>query len=351
MEVVKFCGGTLLIAAMLAFPETALNAAREAMHAWVYSVAPALFPFMALMPAVTASAQVWQRLLGRWMRPLLNLPGSAAPALAAGMLAGSPAGAIAAVCCPGLTRSELERLVCCASGLSPAFLITGVGASMLGSPGDGYILMRAQLLSQLTMLLLTRGVRPDVPVQPAVCGEEESPVRAAVGNVLAVCGYMVIFSVAANLIARALGSSAAGLAALCLLDMPSGARALSALPMERTPQILMMSAVTGLGGMCIAAQNLAVCRKYGVRTGKFLTARLSHAALCTAFSALQLRFSGSAQGKSLPPLEFSALISAFFVVPALISQKKDLFLNKRNSAKSREFPPEKREKPQYAVGK
>lgn len=322
MEFVKLCGGLLLLSAMLAFPETALNAAREAMQAWYFSVAPALFPFMALMPVITASGDVWQRMLGRWMRPVLNLPGSAAPALAAGMIAGSPAGAVAAVRCGGLTRSELERLACCICGLSPAFLITGVGAAMLGSPADGRLLLRAQVCSQLTMLLFTRGVRPDVLIPAQAQEEERGLVRTAVGSVLAVCGYMMIFSVAANLAARVLGSGTAGVTMLCLLDLPSGARALCTVPMERTPRLLLLASMTGWGGACIAAQNLAVLKKYGVRTGIFLRARLSHAALCTAFSALQLGFSGSAGGKSLPPLEFSALISAFFAVPALISLKK-----------------------------
>ena len=136
------------------------------------------------------------------MRPALNLPGSAAPALAAGMIAGSPAGVVAAVRCGGLTRSELERLACCICGLSPAFLITGVGAAMLGSPADGRLLLRAQVCSQLTMLLFPRGVRPDTPIPAQAQEEERGLVRTAVGSVLAVCGYMMIFSVAANLAAR-----------------------------------------------------------------------------------------------------------------------------------------------------
>jgi len=335
LEVVKLCGGVLLFFAMLAFPETSLNAAREAMRAWYTSVAPSIFPFMALMPMLTApgAAAVWERMLGRWMRPVLNLPGSAAPALAVGMIAGSPAGAIAAVRCPGLTRSELERIVCCACGLSPAFLITGVGASMLGSPADGRLLLRAQVFSQLTMLLLTRSVRPDVPVPTAGSAHDEAPVRAAVAGVLTVCGYMMIFSVAAALISGALRSRIAGLAALCVMDVPAGVRALSDIYMKREPRLLLISAASGFGGLCIAAQNLAVCRKCGVRAGKFMLSRLSHCALFTAFTAAQLHLKGGSGGFFPLPLEFSALFSAVFAVPALISLKKDLFLNKRNSAK------------------
>lgn len=335
MEVVKFCGGAILICAMLAFPETALNAAREAMAAWYYSVAPSLFPFMALMPALTApgAAAIWEKLLGRWMRPLLGLPGSAAPALAAGMMAGSPAGAAAAMRCPGLTKADAERLVCCVCGFSPGFLITGVGASMLGNAADGRLLLKSQLLAQLTMLLLSRRKTSAEDMPAHIHQEIISPICAAAANILAVCGYMVIYSVAAALISGALGSEIAGTAVLCILDMPSAARRLSQFPVCREWKLMLLSAVIGFGGLCAAAQNLSVCGKNGVSAKKYMLARVSHSALCAAFTALFLRFEGGTGGKSLPPLEFSALISAFFAVPALISLKKDLFLNKRNFEK------------------
>lgn len=350
----KFFVAALFALALLTFPETALNAALSAMYAWYLSVAPALFPFMALMPALTCpdSARVWERLLGKLMRPVLNLPGSAAPAVAIGMTAGSPAGALAAVricASAGLSRAELERLLWCVCGMSPAFLVTGLGAAMLGSPSDGRILLRAQIFSQLAMLLLTRSVQPDQPLSPREASEAPESVRAAVLNVLTVCGYMTFFAIVAALIARILRSETAGLAALCLLDTPSGARALANLPITRETRLLLLAAMNGLGGLCIAAQNLASCKKLGVRTGKYALSRLSHAFLTTAATALQLRWNTQTGQNALPPLEISALIAAFLTLPALISWKKDPFLNKRNFEKNAEFPPENHQKPQLMV--
>ena len=85
----KFPLAMLAVAALLLWPETALNAGREAMRTWAASVAPALFPFLLLMPALTGAeaARAYEALLGRWMRPLLGLPGAAAPAGAVGLLA------------------------------------------------------------------------------------------------------------------------------------------------------------------------------------------------------------------------------------------------------------------------
>ena len=336
--------GCTLSVLLLSMPEVCLNAAREAMLAWYMSVAPALFPFMALMPMLTspAAARGYERLPGRLMQFLFNLPGAAAPAVVIGMVAGSPAGAAAAVrtcAAAGLTGADAARLTMCCCGLSPAFLITGVGAAMLGNPADGTLLLRAQILSQLTMLAATRRTQPSEPVQYEET-ENADGVGCAVTAVLGVCGYMVLFNIAAAVIARLLRSEIAGLAALCLLDLPSGARALAALNIGREGKLLLLAATCGLGGGCIAAQNLAACKNVGISKVKYLCARASHAVLMTGFTALQLSRNSRFAGKIPEPLEFSALIAVILLVPALISLKKDLFLNKRNFEKL----PEKRPK-------
>lgn len=334
----------LLAAGLLAWPEIALNAAREAMAAWAAGVAPALFPFMALTPMLTSpeAARVYERLLGRWMRPLLRLPGSAAPAMVVAMTAGSPAGALAmARSAEGgaLNRGQLERLTVCLCGLSPAFLLTGVGAAMLGSAADGAILLRSQIAAQLLMLAFTRFLRVDGrPVEAPPPASAGDPVRLAVGGVLSVCGYMVIFSVAAAILARLTRSPAVGTALLCLLDLPSGARALSALGMPREWKLTLIAACCGLGGACIAVQNLSVCRRMGVRVSRYALARAAQAALMIALTAAQLRMP-AVETTTLPKnLPVCALIACSLAAPVLIYLIKIVFLNKRNSGKSARIP-------------
>ena len=348
----KPIAGPALVCILLLYPETALNAALSAMRAWYSSVAPALFPFMALMPLLTCaeSVRVWEYILGRVMRPLLNLPGSAAPAIVIAMTAGSPAGAHAAVRM-GISRGQLERLLWCTCGLSPAFLVAGIGASMLSSPADGRILLRAQLFSQLTMLLLTRNIPDGTPIPQQKSMTAPEPVRTAVMNILTVCGYMTVFSVAAAVISRILQSETAGLAALCLLDAPSGARALSNLPINRGKKLLLLAALTGWGGACIAVQNLAACRNTGVSTVKYLLARVAHAALTTCATAFQLHRNAPNPSISLKPMEISALIAAFFAMLTLFFWKKDPYLNKRKPEKLGGNVSEKHKNPQYIVDK
>ena len=107
MKHARWITGLLIFALLLCRPEAAANGAREAMAQWYYAVAPSLFPFMALMPLLTCpeAARAYERLLGRAMRALFRLPGAAAPAMIAGMAAGSPAGAEHARARPAASRA------------------------------------------------------------------------------------------------------------------------------------------------------------------------------------------------------------------------------------------------------
>ena len=80
-----YCGAGLMIA-MIAQPQLCVDAAQRAMCMWFESVAPALFPFLALMPLITGdtACAAYNRLFRRAMR-LFDLPGSAAPAEARAM--------------------------------------------------------------------------------------------------------------------------------------------------------------------------------------------------------------------------------------------------------------------------
>lgn len=337
----KLAGLLTVFLALLIYPETALNAAREAMQAWYMSVAPALFPFMALMPMLTCpeSLRTWERMAGRWMRPVFGLSGSAAPAVFVSMIAGSPAGAAAAVqVCKN--QGELERIVCCC-GLSPAFLVTGIGAAMLKDASFGYVLLVSHLLAQLTLLLLTRCAPEGEPLGRDTAPPRSDPVRAAVLPILGVCGYMMLFSVLAALLRRIFRSEIVGLALLSLLDAPSGARAIAVSSIISERKRLILAAVAGFGGLCIAVQNLSACGGR-IKLWRYLAAKACAAALTSAFAALLTNRRMIFEGKSVPAMEISTLSAVILIVPTLFSWKKDPFLNKRNFEKSGGFSPENR---------
>lgn len=337
-----------LAAGLLAFPETAVNAAREAMYAWVYSVAPSLFPFMALMPTLTCpeAVNLYERLLGRIVRPLLRLPGSAAPAVVIAMTAGSPAGALAAVRC-GLNQRDLTRIVGCACGLSPMFLIGGIGASMLGNAAYGRILLRSQLAAQGVLLILSRFIGKSGPAtERRHPSARQDSIPAAVTGILTVCGYMIAFSVAAAVIARICHNEIIGIAALALMDAPSGARAIAQLSISVEEKLMILSAVIGFGGLCILAQNVGAS---GVRLRAVLPARAIAAVISATATRIQLGKTRLTTFNLSDPMAFSTLCAAVLLIPAWISLGNTSFLNKRKSDKSSRKNLEKPKNPQHLV--
>ena len=243
----KWLLGLVLAGILLARPEAAAGAAREALALWYRNVAPSLFPFMALLPLLTCDEALagYEAALGGLTRRLFRLPGAAASALAVGALAGSPAGCLAAArVSEGMTRGQLERLASACCGLSPAFVVSGIGAGMLGSAGTGWLLLRSQLAAQLFLLLWPDG-RDDRPVAPMPADPaDDAPLRGAVLGILGVAGFMALFAAVAGALEDIAGP-AAGRALLCLTDVTAGARLVGASALGDAARLPLLSALIG----------------------------------------------------------------------------------------------------------
>ena len=336
MENWKWIGGLLLAGLLLARPEAAALGASQAMAQWCAAVAPALFPFLALMPLLTCetAARAYERLLGSVTRRLFRLPGAAASAMAVGMIAGTPAGAVAGrriAANSGMNAGQLARVSAAFAGFSPAFLVSGVGVGMLGSAGLGWRLFGAQALTQLTMALLLRNAWADRTelVRPLAGSAGEAPVRAAVLTALGIGGYMTLFGAMSFAVAGLLGSSTAN-ALLCLLDVPSGARLLAGLGgIGERARFALLSAACGFGGACLAAQNLGALKGCGVDAVEYVALRVLAAAICAMYAALLW-----ALPDGLPPLALglsgekalaiAGLSVALLALPALLKMRKSI---------------------------
>lgn len=330
MKRVKFWAALLAAACILLRPEAAVNGAQAAMRQWASAVAPALFPFLALLPALTGpeACAAYEAAFGRIMRPLLGLPGSAAPAVIIGMISGSPGGALALrriAAQTGMPAAQSARVALAVSGVSPAYLILGVGTGIFGDSRLGLRLAGMQIAVQLILLLmlrpLCRNIRGEIPQPPLL--HREKPIARAVETVLGVCGYMVFFSAITSALTSYIGE-AAGKYLLAAADLPSGLPALAQVP-------ALMGAAIGFGGLCIAAQNLDALEGVGVRPGQYLCVRVLAAAMMAALCGLT--HPGIAQAAprmhTRTAYALSLLAAAAALIPALIFISGKLFLNKR----------------------
>ena len=338
MKRAKLWIASALLLGVLIRPEAAVAGAQRAMRVWCTGVAPSLFPFLALMPALTGpeACAAYNALFSGCMRRLFHLPGPAAPAVVTGMIAGSPGGAMA-VCrivrSGGLELKDARRIALAVSGVSPAYLILGVGFGLYGSMRLGLALAGIQCSVQLALLWLLRGILTVHSVSRALPPDaaRRDGMRAAVESVLVICGYMVLFGSIGSIVASFAGRDV-GLALLLGADLPSG---LSELAARSFPgKMLIQGVAIGFGGLCIAAQNLDVLREIGVRPAEYLAVRGVAAGLFGCISGVILRAQEANfapdLGKTGLVYAFSLAVACIFAVPGLIFLSKELFLNKEN---------------------
>jgi len=242
-------------AGVVMYPDVCAAAARRAMETWALSVAPAMFPYAAVMPFLTCdeARHLYEKLLGPTVRRLFRLPGGTASAIVTGMVSGSPGGAMAAArvaAAEGLTRGEVGRLAAIAGGLSPVYIISVLGVGLNGSRQFGLRMLAAQLIAQLgTGILFRNSFRGDnVKVRYKYIEEKDRPVRNAALACVSICGYMVLFSVGIELAAKAMGDKIWNYAAF--IDLPCGA--------ETCANGVLLAGAVGFGGVCICAQCIGV---------------------------------------------------------------------------------------------
>lgn len=148
--------GALLFAAacVLVRPAVAASGVLRGLTLCYETVIPALFPFLVVSRLILESpAAKW---LGLPLRPyarLIGMRGEKAPAaLLCGLLGGFACGAqsVDALYRAGeLDRDGAARLLVCAIGSGPGFVVGGVGALMLGRAGAGWLLLAAQVGASL----------------------------------------------------------------------------------------------------------------------------------------------------------------------------------------------------------
>lgn len=343
MRKIKFWGTIGILIMILMKPQAAVAAAQQAMGVWYANVAPTLFPFLVLMPMLTGkeACAAYEAMLSKGMRVLFGLPGSAAPVVAIGMIAGSPGGAIALrsmAINSGLKRSEAQRIALALGGVSPAYLIMGVGLSLYGSMKLGMKLACIQMVIQFLLLVV-------LPRRKEECEEIEylqeangikNPISFAVENLLGICGYMVFFSIVAKVTAAFAGDRIGGYL-LLILDLPSGLANLA--NMKLPGEMGLLCAAIGFGGLCIAFQNMDAHKAFDLPWKDYLKAKC-FAGLLFASVGMVLKHS-EMRGDFVIFENYkncyaaALLIAVLMVVPGLYLISIKSFLNKEKCGRKR----------------
>lgn len=284
-------GSAIFVTALLLLcSNESLSAAQQAAYGFWKSFLPAMLPFFLLSPYLTSpdAQAAFSRVFGRALQALLRIPGGGAGALLCALAAGTPAGAVAcAEAGRDMEADAYARLCCLCSGLSPAFLITAVGSGQMGDAKSGWILYFSHVGALfLTGILLRRAKfgwgRPDEEDGRAGNNGIFANALAAMGKVLC---WMTVFAVLSRILANRLDSIVPGWLIAALCEISGGAGQIASAPLPYEARMLLLSGLTGFGGLCVIAQCAGAT---GAKLKYFVPVKALHGLLSAALTFLFL---------------------------------------------------------------
>ncbi|MBR5231014.1 MAG: hypothetical protein IKW00_02055 [Clostridia bacterium] len=234
---------------MLSFPQSSMDAARNALLLFSKSVLPALFPFTACMLLLTAGRSF-----------------SLFPLLIFAYLGGSPAGA-RLFADARLSPARAQRIARATGLMSPLFF-TGTLSAWLNDPKAALLLLFCHYAGGMLLLFpLSKGDKEKIALPPLSVG---SALQQSALAMLSVAGCVTLGSVGARLLSCALPFLPRLPLALLqsVFEVTSGSKSLISL----SPPLLLplLSFFTGMNGFSILLQNAVCWGKHGISLSDLL---------------------------------------------------------------------------------
>lgn len=306
----------MLTVFMLINPQETVAAAAFGFTLWYTTVFPALFPFFVVAELLIGLGFV--KILGLWlepiMRPIFNLPGCSSLVVVMGFTSGFPVGALLTRKLyeqQMLTTDEAERLVSFTNNSSPLFIVGAIGVGMFGSPSAGYLLAAGHYLSNLLIGILGRFRTPRHKLSYPKQNHDNSTIVAintpvnsfgtilgnsvnnALNSILAVGGFIVIFSVITRMLTHwgfitlmahfltkilsflKLSYPLAYGLSMGLFEITLGSKTVAASNYpEMLPMLLVVSAILAFSGLSIIAQITSIVAGMPISLSFYLKNRI-----------------------------------------------------------------------------
>lgn len=290
-------GMLLFLCCLLLFPSEALTGAKNGLLLWFNQVLPSLLPFLVLSGLFlsTGLSDGIATRLAPVLSPVFRCSPSGCYAVVIGLLAGLPVGAktVTSLVTSGrISKKEGEYLLPLCNNPSPLFLLGFLSVSVLERPDLRYPILLVVTLSSVLAAMLTRprdSAMSDHPCpssQPAVATTSHTPaaisasettgtaspkasftfsfllldsaIEQAFSVLTRVGGYIILFSVLANLLVL-LPLPPLFLACLgSFLEITTGSTALTSLTLAKAIQLPLIVGFVTFGGLSTAAQTKSV---------------------------------------------------------------------------------------------
>lgn len=310
---------------LLVFSSKNLEAAKNGLSLWAFSVVPSLLPFFIAteLLSYTNIISTLGKFLNFFMRPVFNVPGEGSFALLMGIISGYPVGAkiVSNLKEKGIcTNEEAERLISFTNNSGPLFIIGTVGVSLFSSSSIGSKLFIVHVLSCLFVGFLFRWWKYDknqnqnfrnidsssIPnLSLNSLGEVLSiSIQKAIHSVVIIGGFVVLFSVIISMLnsSKILNIISILLAPLLkLLHIPltylqsiitgviEVTNGVKLTAIDTSPiSIIICSFLLGFGGISVLLQVLSLTSKAKISIKPYIVGKLLQACFSAIFMYIWL---------------------------------------------------------------
>ena len=291
---------------LFVYSGTAVNYMKKGLLLCATALIPSLFPFMIISELIIKSGigQKLSRLFRLPMRLLFGVSGSASSALILGALCGFPIGTLTLVKMldkSEIDKRELERIMTFCNVPGAAFIISTLGASLLGNIKLGILIYASILISSVIIGITCRFIyKKDRPRSQAVCSVKAritatdftDSVRSSTLSILNVCAYVLFFSTLVGCIGSTITKfnlPEAMLSAIFgIFEMSSGVASASALP-NREHAVIMSAFIAGWSGISVHFQLISVASGRNISFKPYLIAKIFQGTLSALITFLAIK--------------------------------------------------------------
>lgn len=290
------CGvlSIILLAGFLSEPKLLIQGAAGGMLLCAEVIIPSLFPFsvITLFLFSCGFTKHIERLLNPISRATTGLSGEGLLMVIFSFLGGFPVGAklIDKSFSEGrISKSTAERMLCYSVNPGPAFVIIGIGQTLLNNTKIGVILFFSGILSSLTVCFaLSNFEKKEEPIKTPIKDNEIKLTDTFVASVfdssysiVGICGFVILFSAIISIISHySDGNLTRRL--LALLEISNG---VTLFP----NRITFLAFLLSFSGLCIHFQILSVCKDLSVNYKKFVISRIVCGLLSAAYALTLLK--------------------------------------------------------------
>ena len=279
------CTVCLLIAGFLALifdARTAYDGATAGIQLCLYTIVPALFPFMFLSSVLVNTCSIQDKHFLRKIGNALKLPPGSEPILLAGFLGGYPTGAA----CIGdnyragrIQKDQAEYLLSFCNNAGPSFIF-GIAGSMFSFSAAVALWVIHISAAILTALLLPSPNSSPIHIARSGVVSYSEILQRTIRTMGSVCGWVVLFRILIHFLRKWflwLFPSPLRILLTGMLELSNGCCELgniSSLPVR----FLLFSFFLALGGVCVAMQTASAANPLSLRlyfAGKAIQSVLS----------------------------------------------------------------------------